>query len=194
MYTSGSENASWEYIPPRKLQTTLLIDSPSDLQEISDNTWKSQEPFNKRFQVIVTPKDCTRTNSPIQMQSPIFSDDEEIEGLRTLYEQLILIKDRHTTLKTYINSIRAQLQQSFNLAIAELQGKRNMLISQIDLLYDEAFNKLCLAHKEKELRIQIKDEELECSLEEIDSVIQKIEVYGGESEKISREIENTLKI
>ena len=128
------------------------------------------------------------------MQSPIFSDDEEIEGLRTLYEQLILIKDRHTTLKTYINSIRAQLQQSFNLAIAELQGKRNMLISQIDLLYDEAFNKLCLAHKEKELRIQIKDKELECSLEEIDSVIQKIEEYGGESEKISREIENTLKI
>ena len=195
MFTSGSENTSWEYIPPKKLQTTLLIDSPPHaLKELSGNTWKHSEPSSKKFTTIVTPKDCTRTNSPLIMPSPIFSDEEENDEMRSLYEQLILVRDRHTTLKTYINSIRAQLQQSFNLAIAELQGKRNMLISQVDLLYDEAFSKMCLEHKEKEIKIQAKDQELEQTLEEIENIIQRIEICGIEGDKLSRTIEKTLNI
>lgn len=193
MYTSGTENISWEYIPPKKLTTTMLSEYPEVLEELSENTWK-HETSGKKYPTIVTPKDCTRTNSPIMMPSTIFSDDEESEGLRSLYEQLILIRDRHATLKTYIRSIKAQLQQSFNIGIAELQNKRNALISQIDLAYDETFNKLCSNHREKEIKIKAKLEEVEKSLEDIESSIQKIETCGGETEKITKKIENTLKI
>ena len=190
MYSSGSDNTSWEFIPPKKLQTTLLIDSSFMQEEISESRNKTEKPYS-RYPLIATPRDNTRANSPIQVNSNLFSDDEDSEGLRTLYEQLVLVRDRHATLQTYVNSIRAQLQQSFNLAIAELQGKRNSLISQIDLLYDQAFGKLCLTHKEKEIRIQIKSQELENCLEDVENVIQKIEMG---IDKIPKEIENTLKI
>lgn len=183
-----------KYTPPRKLQTTLLIESPKSLQGISGSSWKLSEHSSKHYPAVVTPRDCTRTNSPIMMPSTVISEDSENDEIKTVYEQLILIRDRHATLKTYINSIRAQLQQSFNIAIAELQGKRNALISQIDLLYDESFNKLCLSHKEKEAKIDVKNQELDISLDEIDRVIQKIELYSTDNESIERDIQNTLKI
>lgn len=193
MFTSGSENTSWEYVPPKKLQTTLLSDSPHALKEISGNTWRHPDQHLKKFPS-VTPKDNTRTNSPIQMPSTIFSDEDENEEIRGLYEHLVLIRDRHLTLKTYVNSIRAQLQQSLNLAIADLQGKRNGLMSRIDLLYDQEFEKISKKHKEKEERVVGKERELEGSLEEIEGVIQRIEICGGEGERIGKTIENTLKI
>ncbi|OMJ90586.1 hypothetical protein SteCoe_6978 [Stentor coeruleus] len=183
-----------KYTPPRKLQTTLLIESPRSLQGLSGSSWKLSEHSSKHYQTIVTPRDCTRTNSPIMMPSTVISEDSENDEIKTVYEQLILIRDRHATLKTYINSIRAQLQQSFNIAIAELQGKRNALISQIDLLYDENFNKLCLSHKEKESKIDVKNQELDISLDEIDRVIQKIELYSTDNESIEKDIQKTLKI
>jgi hypothetical protein len=191
MFSSGSNNTSWEYIPPKKLQTTLLSDSPRTLTDL-DNSIKVAP--QGKFRTIVTPKDCTRANSPLHMSSVLFSDYEENEEIRTLFEQLILVRDRHATLKTYVNSIRAQLQQSFNLAIAELQGKRNLLISQVDLLYDENFSKLCNSHKEKERKIQDKDEELQSKLDEIENAIQKIEGSSLDFEEIEHDINRTLKI
>ncbi|OMJ77687.1 hypothetical protein SteCoe_22684 [Stentor coeruleus] len=183
-----------KYTPPRKLQTTLLIESPRSLQGLSGSSWKLSDHSSKHYPAIVTPRDCTRTNSPIMIPSTIISENSENDEIKTIYEQLILIRDRHTTLKTYINSIRAQLQQSLNIAIAELQGKRNTLISQIDLLYDESFNKLCLSHKEKEAKITAKNQELDISLDELDRVIQKIELYSTDNESIEKDIQSTLKI
>lgn len=191
MFTSGSDNTSWEYIPPKKLQTTLLSDSPRTISDLENS---SKQVNQNKFRTIVTPKDCTRANSPLHMSSVLFSDYEENEELRTLFEQLVLVRDRHATLKTYVNSIRAQLQQSFNLAIAELQGKRNLLISQVDLLYDENFSRLCSSHKEKEKKIQEKDEELQGKLDEIENAIQKIEGNCLDFDEIEQDVSKTLKI
>jgi hypothetical protein len=127
------------------------------------------------------------------MSSILFSDPEETDEMRTLFEQLILVRDRHSTLKTFVNSIRAQLQQSFNLALAELQGKRNLLISQVDLLYDEHFSKLCNFHKEKEKRIQDKDDELSATLDEIENLIQRLE-SSEDFERIQQEVNQTLQV
>ena len=191
MYTLGSDNTSWDYIPPKKLQTTLLSDSPRYTDEL-------ENPFNfdtktQKIRPMVTPKDCTRANSPLHMSSILFSDYDEPDEIKNLFEQLVLVRDRHSTLKTYVNSIRAQLQQSFNLAIAELQGKRNLLISQVDLLYDENFSKLCSNHKEKEKKIQGKDDELTNTLEDIESMIQRLEVCE-DIEKMTQEVNQTLKV
>ena len=191
MYSSGSEHASWDYIPPRKLKTTLLSDSPRYTEEI-----ESSFNFDSQTQKIipmVTPKDCTRANSPIHMSSVLFSDYDEPDEIRTLFEQLVLVRDRHSTLKNYVNSIRAQLQQSFNLAIAELQGKRNLLISQVDLLYDEHFSKLCSLHNDKEKKIQVKDDELASTLDEIETMIQKLEVCEDVDNMI-QEVNRTIKV
>lgn len=191
MYTSGSDNTSWDYIPPKKLQTTLLSDSPRYMDGF-ENTFNFDSQTQK-IRPMVTPKDCTRANSPLHMSSILFSDYDEPDEIRNLFEQLVLVRDRHSTLKTYVNSIRAQLQQSFNLAIAELQGKRNLLISQVDLLYDENFSKLCSFHKEKEKKIQGKDDELTSTLEDIESMIQRLEICE-DVEKMTKEVNRTLKV
>lgn len=191
MYSSGSEHAGWDYIPPKKLKTTLLSESPRYTEDVENSfNFDSQ---TQKIIPMVTPKDCTRANSPIHMSSVLFSDYDEPDEIRTLFEQLVLVRDRHSTLKNYVNSVRAQLQQSFNLAIAELQGKRNLLISQVDLLYDEHFSKLCSLHKEKEKKIEGKDDELASTLDEIENMIQKLEVCD-DVDKMIQEVNRTIKV
>ncbi|CAG9330063.1 unnamed protein product [Blepharisma stoltei] len=202
---------------------------PFPLKEISTNVIHNHEknnylpkPFNipQNFKV----DDGTRASSPISYTrlspSPLIpskqaqafdSFDEEsnstynrkVDSIKSQLEQLYLVRDRHIGIKLYINSIKEQLQNNLKLGVAELQSKRNAYVAQIDEQYDLSFNQLCINHKEKELKIKIKDQELECVLCQIKNTISTIELklraepkqrFMDHFDKIYRESEETLKV
>lgn len=222
---------SEESFPPKKLITThFSTDSCSfPLKEIPSNTIHnidkpnySQKIDSFYFKTSTIFQDQTRASSPITNRvspSPLvphksssfdsFDEDcisnynRKIETLKSQLDQLYLVRDRHSGIKAYINSIKEQLQNSFNLGIVELQRQRKAYVDKIDEQYDLAFNQMCLGHKEKELKIKIRDQELECVICQIKNTISMIELklraepkqrLLDNFEKIYKESEATLKI
>jgi hypothetical protein len=82
------------------------------------------------------------------------SNPKESEIVQTLLDQLTLLSDRNESLKAYIESLQSQVENSKQLALADLASKRLALIAQLDA-YVEAENRKLEAlstSKTRELR------------------------------------------
>ena len=93
------------------------------------------------------------------------SNPKESEIVQTLLDQLTLLSDRNESLKAYMESLQSQVENSKQLALADLASKRLALIAQLDA-YVEAENR--------------KLEELSASkTRELSEVEDQITLYSG---------------
>ena len=93
--------------------------------------------------------------------------DRKVTSARALLEQMEVSLDRHKGLKGYLNDQRCQLGQNSQLALAELQAKRNAIVAQIDAFVNEAAKGIQLTIKEKERFVSEKEQELDIVIEEL---------------------------
>jgi hypothetical protein len=87
-----------------------------------------------------------------------------------------LTYDRHLGLKNYLGSLKSHLQQSLNIGVAELQNKRNALVTELDNHLEEALNQLYMAQKEKERVLKDKYQEVDCYLKEISNASKTLQL------------------
>lgn len=113
----------------------------------------------------------TPSDSPVQFPKP----SRELGMLRSLLDQSLITREKQDSLLVYFVSMHCQLKDNLSVAQSTIQAKANSLISEIEILKQEALDGVHSQVKAKERELNRKKENVKSFLEDLSEVIDKLE-------------------